>query len=796
MDKILKEIKNHNPNKGKVLINTHSNLNYQAGDVIYISNLINILIKQNIKVLLTSKYDIGENFMRNIENQKLLESKKINFNELDNFIDNKESELSLIIIRNHIILDSLKNQPWLEKTILYGLDIHLEGIKKIENYKKVWVQSEDIKKQYIENGIKEEKLKVIEPLVYKYDFNLPERDDNEIHLIYAGILRNEENILEIIEEFKKIHRERPEVKLKMVYGKIMGNKDFQNKIKKYIEDGIEGCKFKYNLSHRDTCYEIATSDIGICWRKKGWGENGEISTKVKEYELYGLKKIEKINVSEIYNKRNKNINEQKIENYVGIVTATNKVEHIDNIIKNFEQQTYLKKKLFFVKNSNKIDIQEVKKKIQKKNINYEILDIDEEKNLGFCLNRAIEKLKSQKYNIFSKFDDDDVYCPEYLSEQVKKMNEIECDVIGKYNTVMYIPEYNNFYYIKNFKKENRYAEICRGSTIMFRVNDERYFNEEDITGVDTKFLKNITNKGGKIYVSSKNNYIWIRYLNEKNHNWKLNINMFDLEKLNDSMEKFNIYKNLINHKIVDVSHLLASVIVTMYNSKKTIKKCLESLLNQTHKNLEIIVVDDFSEDNSVNEVKKLKEKHENIKLIQNNKNRGTYYCKNIALKNLNKNTKYILFQDSDDYSHEERIRKQIEILYYNNAKLSISLCNRYNKYRFACISQCFDIDVFRNDLGYFDINRFGADSEFLYRFYKFNNLRMFGNFNYENGTIFENTCGLKYCIPCELYIVDTNEDSCLTNQYSLNSEDRINYKKNFINKINLIKSKKELYYYF
>jgi glycosyltransferase involved in cell wall biosynthesis len=293
MNNILKEIKNYNPNKGKVLINTHSNLNYQAGDVIYISNLINILTKQNIKVLLTSKYDIGKNFMRNIDNQKLLEVKKINFNELVNFIDKRERKLGLIIIRNHIILDRLKNQQWLEKTILYGLDIHLEGIKKIENYKRIWVQSEDIKKQYIENGIKEEKLEVIEPLVYKYDFNLPERNDNEIHLIYAGTLRDEENILEILEEFKKIHEERPDVKLKIVYGKIMGNKDFQNKIKKHIEEGIKGCEFKYNLSHRDTCYEIATSDIGICWRKKGWGENGEISTKVKEYKMYEL---------EIYNK--------------------------------------------------------------------------------------------------------------------------------------------------------------------------------------------------------------------------------------------------------------------------------------------------------------------------------------------------------------------------------------------------------------------------------------------------------------------------------------------------------------
>ena len=94
--------------------------------------------------------------------------------------------------------------------------------------------------------------------------------------------------MEIIEEFQKIHKERPEVVLKIVYGKIHGDKNFTKKINEYIKNGVKGITFKDNLSHKDACYEIATSDIGICWRKNGWGNNGEVSTKVKEYELYGL----------------------------------------------------------------------------------------------------------------------------------------------------------------------------------------------------------------------------------------------------------------------------------------------------------------------------------------------------------------------------------------------------------------------------------------------------------------------------------------------------------------------------
>jgi glycosyltransferase involved in cell wall biosynthesis len=164
-------------------------------------------------------------------------------------------------------------------------------------------QSEKLKKKYVESGIKEEKIHVIEPFSIKYDLKLPERKDDEIRLIYCGTLRDEENILEIIEEFQNIHKERPEVMLKIVYGKIHGDQEFTEKVNHYIKKGVKGIIFKHNLSHKDACYEIATSDIGICWRKDGWGDDGQVSTKVKEYEMYGLALLSnniKINSEEIY----------------------------------------------------------------------------------------------------------------------------------------------------------------------------------------------------------------------------------------------------------------------------------------------------------------------------------------------------------------------------------------------------------------------------------------------------------------------------------------------------------------
>lgn len=150
---------------------------------------------------------------------------------------------------------------------------------------------------------------------------------------------------------------------------------------------------------------------------------------------------------------------------------------------------------------------------------------------------------------------------------------------------------------------------------------------------------------------------------------------------------------------------------------------------------------------------------------------------------MSKDTKYIAFQASDDYLHCERIRKQIEVLYLNNGKLSVTFCQRNGALRFACISQVYDIEIFHK-LGYFDNSQFGADSEYLYRFFKLINIELECNYKYNKGLIFLNSIGIHYCIPHKLYIINCNDDSCLSNLIPLHSKKRIKYQKKFIEKIN------------
>src|SRR5699024_6015694 len=91
-----------------------------------------------------------------------------------------------------------------------------------------------------------------------------------------------------------------------------------------------------------------------------------------------------------------------------------------------------------------------------------------------------------------------------------------------------------------------------------------------------------------------------------------------------------------------------SVIVPVYNSELYLKDCLDSLVNQTLKDLEIIIVDDASTDKSLKIIMEYKNKYPNIiKVFQNEQNKGQGASRNVGLSLAT--GEYIGFLDSDDY---------------------------------------------------------------------------------------------------------------------------------------------------
>lgn len=130
-----------------------------------------------------------------------------------------------------------------------------------------------------------------------------------------------------------------------------------------------------------------------------------------------------------------------------------------------------------------------------------------------------------------------------------------------------------------------------------------------------------------------------------------------------------------------------SVILPTYNRGHLIIKSVNSILNQTYQNIEILIVDDGSTDNTEDLIKELD--NNKIKYIKLNENKGASYARNIGI--INSSGKYIAFQDSDDFYHQNKLEKQ----YYNliRKKTDFDFCkiclyfNEENKIIFPTIRQ-------------------------------------------------------------------------------------------------------------
>ncbi len=109
---------------------------------------------------------------------------------------------------------------------------------------------------------------------------------------------------------------------------------------------------------------------------------------------------------------------------------------------------------------------------------------------------------------------------------------------------------------------------------------------------------------------------------------------------------------------------LVSVVIPVYNGQNHISQCLEMILNQSYKNLEVIVVDDGSTDNSVQLINKFTK----VRLIQHSVNKGLSAARNTGINNAT--GKYIHFMDDDDQINVEFYESFIEACEKNNADMA------------------------------------------------------------------------------------------------------------------------------
>lgn len=178
--------------------------------------------------------------------------------------------------------------------------------------------------------------------------------------------------------------------------------------------------------------------------------------------------------------------------------------------------------------------------------------------------------------------------------------------------------------------------------------------------------------------------------------------------------------------IAPVNGPLISVLMTSYNAESRVTQALRSLLQQSYRNIEIIVVDDASTDNSVEAIKAVAHSDDRVRYMTLPCNGGPYVAKNIAYREAR--GVFIMCHDADDWSHPMRLEHQVAPLLNDERLVASTSCwvrvrddgvyharSTYPLIRLNPSSPMVRREGGIDLMGPWDAVRTGADSEFLAR---------------------------------------------------------------------------------
>lgn len=152
---------------------------------------------------------------------------------------------------------------------------------------------------------------------------------------------------------------------------------------------------------------------------------------------------------------------------------------------------------------------------------------------------------------------------------------------------------------------------------------------------------------------------------------------------------------------------LISIIVPIYNTEKYLVRCLDSLINQTYKNIEILCINDGSTDNSLNILNEYATKDKRI-IVINQTNSGAATARNNGLDNAT--GQFLMFCDSDDYYEPDMCQKMINAILSYNVDLVMCDCKYIKEEYFTTTRTQKDIKYHNLKLiGFHSINKNNYD---------------------------------------------------------------------------------------
>lgn len=173
---------------------------------------------------------------------------------------------------------------------------------------------------------------------------------------------------------------------------------------------------------------------------------------------------------------------------------------------------------------------------------------------------------------------------------------------------------------------------------------------------------------------------------------------------------------------------LVSVCMSCFNAERYLEQAMRSILNQSYRNLELIVIDDLSRDTTPQIIERLAREDARVRVLRNPTNRGTYVSRNQAFEQAR--GEFFTVMDADDFALPERLARQVHNLLAHPERIGVwtDWVRMHDDGRFYFKVQwggtyqheaVATLMIRRREvldrIGYWDSVRFAADTEFIFR---------------------------------------------------------------------------------
>ncbi|MCA9748225.1 MAG: glycosyltransferase [Romboutsia sp.] len=326
--------------------------------------------------------------------------------------------------------------------------------------------------------------------------------------------------------------------------------------------------------------------------------------------------------------------------------------------------------------------------------------------MATALNLGIAKMKGE---YFSWLSHDDMYYPEKIEKQIRYLNKLKNTKVFLYSnfTILkddkIIPVIHNHEMLNRKKKYGLLRGCVNGITVLIPksiLNDIGQFDNTLRCTQDYDYWRRIADKYEFIHMEdilsisrqhSEQDSMSQTAVDEGNALWIDMIKSLpDKEKIKLEGTLYNFYYEMVKflktapyNKTLDYCQTelkkidkkfkttffkpKVSIIIPFYNRIDNTISALESAINQTYKNIEVLLIDDCSTDDTDRIIKYIKNKN-NVKLITQNNNKGPAVARNRGI--LEATGEYIAFLDSDDVFSHEKIEEQLKIMSKHNKNIS------------------------------------------------------------------------------------------------------------------------------